>query len=133
MIDGDARVVGLHQPCTAWRPAIELNDVRNAPDAVADESRENPPFALGPGPEVAGARLEETLRVAPTLTGHHRFAEHRDVLARRHLQAAATKDLLDLLRRHRFTCTGLEGRAAWDQALPSYLRPASRSLPGQAP
>ena len=55
LVDGDAGVVGLHEPHAAHRAAVELHDVGHAADAVADQAREDAPFALGPLPEVAVA------------------------------------------------------------------------------
>ncbi len=48
VVDRDAGVVGLHQRRPIGGAAVELDDVGHRPDAVADQAREDAPFALGP-------------------------------------------------------------------------------------
>src|SRR4029450_11611489 len=84
------------------RAAIELDDIGNATDAVADQAREDAPFALGPMREIAIGRLQEALGVAPPFARGNPFAKHLDVLAGHHLQASASEDAFDLLGSHRW-------------------------------
>ena len=100
LIDRDAGVVGLHERHPGGRAPIELHDIGYAADAVPDQAREDPPFALGPLREIAVGRVEEALRVASPLAGGDRLAIHVDVVAGHHLQAAATEHTIDLLGRH---------------------------------
>ena len=100
LIDGRSGVVRLHDLRSAERSPVELHDLGNASDAMPDEAREDPPFALGPVSEIAFLRAQEALGVATALSGTDRFAKHFDMLAGRHLQAAASKHSVELLGRH---------------------------------
>jgi len=102
LIDGHPGVVRLHESHSAARASVELHDVGHADDPVPDQARENPPFALGPEPEIRLIGGEEAFRVAPSVAGRHRFAEYLDMLARRHLQATAAENALDMLGGHGF-------------------------------
>ena len=100
MVDGDARVVGLDQGGTVGRAAIELHDIRDRLDAVADEARQDAPLAFGPLAEVSGRRREESLGVAPPFAGKRRLAEDLDVVAGHHAQATASEHAIDVGGRH---------------------------------
>src|SRR5262249_39837493 len=54
-----AGVIGLDVLRAAQGAAIELHHLGHAADAVPDQSREDPPFALCPLPEVALEGIEE--------------------------------------------------------------------------
>src|SRR4029453_382214 len=101
LVDGGARIVGLHELRPALRAPVELHDFRHAVDAVSDEPRENAPLALGPLTEVAVAGVEEPFRVAATIAFACRFAEPLDVLARYHLEPVASEYAVDLFGIHR--------------------------------
>src|SRR6185437_8990422 len=88
---------------------VELHDVGHAQDAVSDQAREDAPLALGPCTEIRLVGDEKALRVASALAGRHRFAEHLDVGAGRHLEAAAAEYALDLLGCHGSTTFPLNG------------------------
>jgi hypothetical protein len=135
LIDRDAGVVGLHEPHAAERAAVELHDVRDAANAVADEPREDPPFALGPRTEVAVAGGEEALGVAAPLAGHHRFAIDLDVVTGRHLQPPAAEYLLDLAGYHGVPCneTGSRGAVSPGAASLSAARPTTAHSASTSP
>src|SRR5205085_11032725 len=103
LVDRHAGIVGLDDAHATDASAIELDDVGHAGDAVADQPGEDPPLAFSPLSEVAFARIEEALGVAPSLPGRDRFPEHFDVLAGHHLEATATEYALDLLGSHCIT------------------------------
>src|SRR5213082_997545 len=67
LVHGHAGVVSLHDAHAADAPSIELDDVGDAGDAVADQSSEDPPLALGPLSEITFARIEEALGIASSL------------------------------------------------------------------
>src|SRR4029453_16000688 len=100
LIDGDARVVGLHLAHAALVAAVEPHDTGHAANSMSDQAREDPPFALGPLPEVGVPRFEKALGVAAPFTRAHGFAEDLDVLAGRHLETAAAEYSFNLLGRH---------------------------------
>ena len=97
LVDGRAGIVGLHE----LRPASRRGRIarRRARSAMPCpiEAREDAPFAFGPLREVAIGRRREALGVAAALARVRRFAEHFDVRAGLHLQAAATEYVIDLL------------------------------------
>src|SRR6202795_4822640 len=125
LIDGDAGVVGLDEPCAAQRPAVELLDIGHAADPVSDQTREDAPFALGPLTEVGVARREEALRITASLAWSDRFAKHLDVLAGGHLQPSEAENAFDLLRRH--GCTFVWGAAAGSRCAVTQSAASKRS------
>src|SRR6266508_1174902 len=128
LVDGNARIVGLYKLRAAEPSSIELHDVRDAGDTVADQPGEDPPLALGPLPEVALARVQEALGVTAPLAGRDRFAEHLDVLARHHLQATTAEYAIDLLGSHGNTTISVTMSAA--RSTPAATRPARRVCRG---
>ena len=59
LVDRDASVVGLQLAYAAIGAAMVLNDVGHAAHAVADQAREDPPFAIGPFAQVRVLALDE--------------------------------------------------------------------------
>src|SRR5205823_13899638 len=129
LIDGNAGVVGLDEPCATHRPTIELHDIGDAADPVSDQPREDAPFALGPLTEVGVARREEALGITAALTWSDRFAKHLDVLAGRHLQPSEAENAFDLLRRHGCTTAwaAAGSRCAVTQSTASKRSPVATS------
>jgi len=100
LIDGYTRVIGLHELRPIDAASIDLHDIGNASDTVADQPREDPPFALGPVSEISVGSVEKALRIASSLPWSHRLAVDLDMLAGHHLEAAAPEYAIDLLGGH---------------------------------
>src|SRR5690349_10021027 len=120
LIDGHAGVVGLDDAHAADPSPVELDHFRNAGDPVADQPREDSPFALRPLAEIAFAGVEEALGVALSLARRHRLAENLDMLARHHLQASAAEYAIDLFGCHCITVSA---------AVNAAIRPAIARAP----
>ena len=95
LVDRDAGVVGLHELRAGRRAAVELHDVGHRTDAVADQAREDAPFALGPVAEVARRRSPGSAWCSAAARPARRLAKHLDVLAGHHPQAAAAEHAID--------------------------------------